>query len=398
VIQNPEDGKETAMKKDLTVTAAGVDVHYHFSRVAFVNAQGEVVRRERLDHRDRPALGRKLQQWPQGLTTVLEASFGWGWLSDVMEQAGLEVRLSNCWKVEQMRKARNWVKTNDKDANLLALLPGEQDKWWQVWRAPPEVRQQRESMRHRADLVAVQTQIKCRIHAIFHRHGIFHDFSDLFGGGGRRFLEQLAGGLDPQSQHLSPAALEALQSNLVVLSVLRQELAAIAIALRGRLEKTPMLLRIQSVPGFGLILAHVLAAELGQLSRFRSAGALAAYSLLAPRADDTGEPQPNRAPLGRHLGTRGNRTLKWAFIEAAHGAVRHGGCWRELFDRQTDSGRKDRQRGYIAVARKLVDVVYAVLRDERLYQEPRAAASRPSATRSRPGTGRPCHPMVAAMA
>jgi transposase len=389
--------KETAMKKDLTVTAAGVDVHYHFSRAALVNAQGQVVQRERLEHRDRQALRRKLEHWPKGLTVVLEASFGWGWLSDVMEQAGLDVRLSNCWKVEQMRKARNWVKTNDKDANLLALLPGERELWWQVWRAPREVRERREAVRHRADLVAMQTQIKCRIHAIFHRHGIFHDYADLFGGGGRRFLEQLVGGQDPQSPHLPPAALGALQSNLVVLSVLRQELADIARDLRGQLEKTPLLLRIKSVPGFGLILAHVLAAELGQLSRFRSARALANYSLLAPRADDTGEPQPNRAPLGRHLGHRGNRTLKWAFIEAAHGAVRHGGCWRALFDRLTDAGRKDRQRGYIAVARRLVDVVYAVLRDARQYREP-AAKPRPQAKRSRPGTGRPSHPMVAAMA
>jgi transposase len=328
----------------------------------------------------------------------MEASFGWGWLSDLMEAQGLDVRLSNCWKVEKMRKARNWVKTNDKDANLLALLPAEKDNWWQVWRAPHEVREQRESMRHRADLVVMQTQIKCRIHAIFHRYGIFHDFSDLFGGQGRKFLERLAGGLEEQSRNLSPAALEVLQTNLILLYTLRGQLADIAQALRVRLEKTPELARLKSVPGFGLILSHVVSAEIGQLCRFASARKLASYSLLAPRADDTGDPRPGRAPLGRHLGVRGNRTLKWAFIEAAHGAVRGGGVWRERFDRVTDGGRKDRQRGYIAVARALVDVVYAVLRDERKYQErPLAPLARPS-KRARPGTGRPYHAMVATTA
>jgi len=58
--------------------------------------------------------------------------------------------------------------------------------------------------------------------------------------------------------------------------------------------------------------------------------------------------------LGRHLGDRGNRTLKWAFIEAAHGAVRSGGRWRAMFDRLTDGGTRDRNRGYIKVARELV--------------------------------------------
>jgi transposase len=382
------------MKEKLSVAAAGVDVHYHFSRVAFVNGKGQTIRRERLEHQDRQALRRRLQQWPKDLQVVMEASFGWGWLSDVMEEEGLDVKLSNCYKVEQMRKARNWVKTNDKDASLLALLPLEAGTWWQVWRAPPEVRDLREWMRHRADQVMLQTIVKCRIHAIFHRHGVFHDFSDLFGGKGRRFLENLASGHDRQSVHLPPGAMAALKGNLVILTWLRHELAGIAVTLHGKLERTAVTRWLKSIPGIGLILSHVLAAEIGELKRFAGAKALANYSLLAPRAADTGEARPDRRPLGRHLGVRGNRTLKWAFIEAAHGAVRSGGAWRAIFDRHTDGGHKDRQRGYIAVARALVDVVYAVWRDEREYQ-PQQPASRPS-RETRPGTGRPYHTMVAA--
>jgi len=161
-----------------------------------------------------------------------------------------------------------------------------------------------------------------------------------------------------------------------------------------------------SVPGVGLILAHVLLAEIGDLGRFRRSRSLANYSLLAPVSQDTGEDCPsNQAPLGRHLGQRGNRVLKWAFIEAAHGAVRHGGQWRALFERVTDNGRRDRGHGYIKVARALVDVVYAVLREERMYEErvPRAvrgAAGAHSDTGTRlaprPGTGRLYRPMVAA--
>jgi len=67
---------------------------------------------------------------------VLEASFGWGWLSDLLIEAGLEPQLSNCYKLEQMRKARGWVKTNKKDADMLSLLPFETTDWWKVWRAP----------------------------------------------------------------------------------------------------------------------------------------------------------------------------------------------------------------------------------------------------------------------
>jgi transposase len=338
------------------------------------------------------------------MTEVLEASFGWGWLSDLMEEAGMEVRLANCFKVEKMRQARGTAKTNDKDASMLAPLPMEAGNWWEVWRAPREVRNRREWMRHRMDLVGMQTAVKCRIHAIFHRHGIFHEFSDLFGGKGRRFLDDLCGGKDPQSRYLSDGALEALRDNMFLLVHLRAHLARIGNALRKELERSPQTRWIISVPGFGLILAHVLLAEIGDIRRFRRSRSLANYSLLGPRSQDTGEdPPPGQAPLGRHLGQRGNRNLKWAFIEAAHGAVRHGGIWREMFDRATNNGRRDRGRGYIKVARALVDVVYAVLRDRRMYQDRRPVqpvagsnGQKMIQEATRPGTGRLYHPMVAA--
>ena len=95
---------------------------------------------------------------------------------------------------------------------------------------------------------------------------------------------------------------------------------------------------------------------------------MACYSLLAPIADDTGEEDPTEKPKGRHLGCRGNQTLKWSFIEAARGAVRKGGRFREVFDRHTQNGKVNRNRGYIKVARELVKIVYAVWRDERNYQ------------------------------
>lgn len=126
------------------VACGGMDVHYKFSNVTFRDHAGRAVRRERLDHRHRTRLRARLNRWPQGIPIVLEASFGWGWLSDVLSEAGLEPRLSNCYKPEQMRKARGGVKTNKKDADLVSLLPFEATAWWEVWRAPRQVRNRRE--------------------------------------------------------------------------------------------------------------------------------------------------------------------------------------------------------------------------------------------------------------
>jgi transposase len=341
-----------------------VDVHYKFSKVSFRDAHGELVAVERLDHPDRQKLRERLARWPQGLPVVLEASFGWGWLADMMLELGLHPQLSNCYKVEQMRRARGWAKTNKKDAELLSLLPFEASEWWRVWLAPPAVRDCREWMRYRADLVMMQTRVKNRIHAIFHRHGIFHEFSDLFGGRGRRFLHRLCFG---GGGELTGGALVALAGQVRLLNQLRQQLAEVAWVLRRQLRRTERIRQLKTIPGFGLILSHVVRAEVGQLDRFASHRALASYSLLAPMARDSGEEDGQGVPLGRHVGHRGNRTLKWAFIEAAHGAVRTGGRWRAMFDRYTAGGKKNRNRGYIKVARELVKMVYVVWKQDRPY-------------------------------
>jgi transposase len=395
-----------------SVTGIGVDVHHHFSLARLCDSEGQLVAQERLNHDDRQVLRRHLKRWPKGATVVMEASFGWGWLSDLMTEVGLKVRLANCFKVEKMRQARGIDKNNEKDAFLLSELLHEKRNWWEVWRAPLDVRRRREVMRHRADLVALQTATKNRIHAVFHRFGVFHPFSDLFGRDGRAFLESLVAGGQPQSEHLVDEAMAALRDELSLLKQVRTQLADVAQALRHSLERTQLCRFIKSVPGFGLVLAHVVIAEIGMISRFRKASSLAAYSLLAPRCDDTGEPLPTgKTPIGRHLGQRGNRTLKWAFIEAAHAAVRKGGVWAEMFNRLTHGGKQNRQRGYIAVARALVNVVHAVWREGRLYQDrsqPQEQSSKRRRSRSsmerkqqgqkqaHPGTGRLYHTMVTA--
>jgi len=111
--------------------------------------------------------------------------------------------------------------------------------------------------------------------------------------------------------------------------------------------------------------------------------------------------------------------LKWAFIEAAHGAVRHGGKWRVPARRDsTDTPTAGRRvvaephlgwgRGYIKVARELVKVVQVVWAKGATYTEtpPPRPGSRPygpygrrrrkAKRTSRSGTGQPCAAMVGA--
>lgn len=219
----------------------------------------------------------------------------------------------------------------------------EKSRWWEVWLAPPAVREQREWLRYRMALVQTQTSLKNRIHAVLHRHGIVVEVSDLFGTKGRRILHSLA--FPPEGDVTLPASGRAtLKGYLELLDQVRRQIAAVTRELRRQLEKTTEGQRVKSLPGVGWVLAYTIMAEIGRIDRFASAKHLASYSLVVPRAYDSGEEDPD-SPKGRHIGHAGRRTLQWAWIEAAHGAVRSGGRFRQIFDRVTNGGKKDRNRG-----------------------------------------------------
>jgi transposase len=242
-------------------------------------------------------------------------------------------------------------------------------------------------------LVRTQTGIKNRIHAILHRHGIVHDFRDLFGAAGRRFLQGL---MIPEST-LGAAARATMEGYLQLLDQVRRQIAEVTKTIRQFVHRTPSAERLRTLPGVNYILAYTILAEIGRIERFRSAKQLASYSLLAPLADDSGE-DDGASPKGRHVGPSGRRTLKWAFIEASHSAIRGDARMRAIFDQRTHGGKRDRNRGHITVAHALCRVVYVVLRKDVEYtlDPPARPGIRRRRRTSRPGTGQPDVARVAA--
>jgi hypothetical protein len=169
-----------------SVARIGMGIHRCFSQVSARDAQQRLLWRQRLKHRDRPALRAVLHRWPAGTPVVLEGSFGWSWLADELTQAGLEPHLASSRKVATWRDLHGLAQCNRTDADLLSLLAFEPQRLWEVWLPPPEVRQQREWLRYRMTLGQTQTGFKNRIPAILHRHGLFPDVVKLFGCAGRR--------------------------------------------------------------------------------------------------------------------------------------------------------------------------------------------------------------------
>lgn len=376
--------------------ALGWDIHRKFSMVSVreIAKDGELqlVGRIRLDHADRESMRRWLAGQPAGTPVAIEAAFGWPWIADLVEEFALKPHLAHPPSVRILAKNRPKSDRCDSDRlaafQLMGILP-------ESYLAPPKVREFRERIRYRMAIARIRGGVKNRIQAILHRQGILHPFSDLFGQAGRGFLNELP---------LSDASNTVLQGYLALLDKLTELLANVEGWMKEHLQKDETTTLLESLPGVGLILAHVLEAEIGEIERFPSYRHLASYAGLAPISDDSADRQG-----ARHCSPACNHTLRWALIEAAatvgsRCASTAPGLY-ELYQRLSRHGRTKAQ-ARTAVARELAKLVYVVWKKGKPYSTtppsrpgspvttPRRDARSKSQKRRSVRSDQPRHPMV----
>jgi transposase len=321
----------------------GIDLHRRRSVIVRMTEAGEKLETVRIGN-DPVALGLEIAKAGRDPQVVLEATYGWYWAVDVLRAAGAEVHLAHPLGVKGFtyRRVKNDVRDATDLADLLRMgrLP-------EAYAAPPAVRQLRELVRHRAKLVAMRSGLKAQVHAVLAKQGLHIPVSDLFGLGGRELLAKAP--LDGPYR----ARVDALCR---LISAVDFEIDAVAGPLRARLAGHAGYRVIQTIPGVGPVLAAVFVAELGEIDRFAGAAQVASWAGLTPRHRES--------DLVVHRGRvtkQGSVLVRWAAVEAAH-SVPHSAGWL-VSRRSTIAERRGRNIATVAVARKLLTLVYYGLRD-----------------------------------
>lgn len=154
-----------------------------------------------------------------------------------------------------------------------------------------------------------------------------------------------------------------------------QELQALVAGLDARIAElsdlVPEVRLLMSVPGVGKVYASVIVGEIGDISRFKDANHLASYAGVAPVRHESGTSVNKRK---RRKG--GNRKLKDALIQSARAATRCDERAAAYYGRKlaqhTDAGGARlpgaQRKALRALARRRVNVIFAMLRDGSLYE------------------------------
>jgi transposase len=145
-----------------------------------------------------------------------------------------------------------------------------------------------------------------------------------------------------------------------VLSI-KERLARLDEELERRFFSHPQAEILVSLPGMGPRLGAEFLVAVGDLASFDSADHLAAYAGLVPVPRDSGKRTGN---LRRMHG--GNKVLKRVFYQSAFASLRTAHS-RVFYDRKRSEGKRHHQ-AVIALARRRVNVLWAMLRDETMFK------------------------------
>jgi len=144
---------------------------------------------------------------------------------------------------------------------------------------------------------------------------------------------------------------------------LNEKIAEADQAIQATFQAQPHAEIVTSMPGIGPLLgAEFLAATGGDMALFASPDRLATYAGLAPAPRDSGKISGNR-----HRPTRYHRGLQRVFYRSAMSSLTCCPDSRRYYDRKRAEGKRHSQ-AVLALARRRVNVLWALLRDGRCYQ------------------------------
>ena len=227
------------------------------------------------------------------------------------------VVVANPIKVKQIASAR--VKTDVRDTFILArllaanLVPD-------VWVPPAHVRELRQLLSQRRQLVEMHTGTLNRMHSVAHRHHLQHER-------GKRFNEKNTAW--QKDKRLSKVEQFQLELEMENRAYIEKQISRIGKEVAKMSHRNPWaqdMTYIIQLPGFGVITAMTVLAAIGDVQRFGSAKHLASYSGLTGGLEQSGTKY-----LEKGITKEGRKELRWAMVEVAQRAVQSDPVWKHRF-------------------------------------------------------------------
>ncbi len=333
----------------------GVDLHQRFCYMTAMDARGKIVGSGPVTN-EKVDLRRYFRQFRgKPVQVAVEACGFWPAFREVVEPEVKRLVLVHPQRVKAIASAK--LKNDRVDSETLAhllrcdLLP-------ESWKADRETQARRQQVRLRVTLVRQRTRLKNQVHAVLHQQGLRSPVTDMFGKRGRLWLTGVK---------LPEQARESVNVCLRMIDSYNEEVQKQNLQLSERAKQDERAEWLMTIPGIGEGSAMMLLAEIGDLGRFHDKEALCSYAGLVPRVRESA----GKAARGG-ITRQGSPWLRWIMVEAAQVATRCSPAAKRYYERL--ARKKHKHVARVALARKLLIAVYALLHDGVVFDEEKFAA------------------------
>lgn len=305
-----------------------------------------------------------VQEAPDRL--VIEAGPAAGWICDLAQMLKIPIQVAN-GNDERWHWKKVKHKSDRSDALKLAQMSA-MDCLPTVHVPEAHVRQWRSLIEYRHGLVDRRTAIKNSIRSLFDRQGLKLPSAD------KAWTAAGLGQIRPEAREGSGAGPDqlwrfAVHVELQLLEALEKQIQQVEDKLAELSTENARVKLVRTAPYVGPRLGEAVVAILDDPKRFANARQVGSYAGLTPKRWQSG--QMDRSG---HISHAGNRLLRELLVEIAWLGVR-GGTWMKRVYEHVRRGSEQRKKiAIVAVARRLLVRLWAMLRDGVAWQEPAMAA------------------------
>jgi transposase len=329
-----------------SVSRIGIDNQAGSERLGFVNTRSGRVRLfKEVMRRSQGAGGAKI-------IMAYEASSCGFVLRDEAQKNGIDCHVLAPTKMEKSVEQKKH-KNDDRDAeDVLARVRGHilaGNPLPTVWVPGQQIRDDRELVRTRQELVDKGTQVKAQIQMLLKRHAVEKpsDIGSSQTRGYRKWLEAVSG-----DQALGCGTRQSLASLLRQLSRIEQELDLLDQQIEQLAQQPrhqPIVEALRQEKGVGVVTAMVYRTEIGEAGRFRRGRHVGKFIGLTPTSHESGQQSDRKG----HISRQGPPRLRKVLCQAAWVHVRYDAHSREFYQRLVLKNPKKKKIALVAVMRRL---------------------------------------------
>jgi transposase len=324
---------------------AAIDLHSSNNHLGIIDKDSRRVFKKKLPNAPQLILETLRAYKKDLLGIVVESTFNWYWLVDLLMQEGYRVHLANPSAIKRYEGLKHSDDKHDAFwlAHLLRLgiLP-------EGYIYPKEERPVRDLLRKRGHLVRLRTSLILSLQGIISRNcGFKMNVNEI-----KKITENQVTPLLAGHEDLALSG----QVSKETIDFLTRKIWLIEGRVQNKIKLKEPFIYLKTVCGVGKILSLTIMVETGSIDRFPEVGNYVSYCRKVPTTW-----MSNSKKKGKGNKKNGNKYLAWAYSEAAEFARRYDPYAKAYYNRKM--AKTNFMVAHSALAHKLARAAYYVIKD-----------------------------------